>query len=138
MNQEQALEALNHTIEKQNNQITQTDVDRVRNQWLNGWSQTFADSADLASALSESAASGDWRLFFWQRDQVENVDLTQIQEALKTWLVADNRTNGLYIPTEKTQRAPKATAPDIATLLSDYKGKELGAQAESFEPTPAN
>lgn len=138
MNQEQALEALNHTIEKQNSQITQTDVDRVRNQWLNGWSQTFADSANLASALSESAASGDWRLFFWQRDQVENVDLTQIQEALKTWLVADNRTNGLYIPTEKTQRAPKATAPDIATLLSDYKGKELAAQAESFEPTPSN
>lgn len=138
MDQQQALDALNQSLEEQNTQITQAEVDRIRNQWLSGWSQTYADSGSLASALSEAASSGDWRLFFWQRDQVEGTKPEQVQEALKTWLVADNRTNGLYIPTDKTARAPKTTTPDIATLLEDYQGKELVAQAESFEPTPEN
>ena len=138
MNQQQALEALNQLVEKNNSQFTQTDVDRVRNQWLNGWSQTYADPASLASALSESVATGDWRLFFWHRDQVESVELEQIQTALKTWLVADNRTNGLYIPTTTTARAPKATTPDVTALLANYTGKELNAEVDSFEPTPAN
>lgn len=138
MSQEQALDALNQSVEKQHNNITQTDVDRIRNQWLSGWSQAYADSGALASALSESEASGDWRLFFWQRDQVEQMQLDQIKAALNTWLVADNRTNGLYIPTDKIARAPKATQPDIAALLDNYQGKETQAQADSFESTPAN
>ena len=138
MEQQQALDTLNQTLETQTENITQADVDRIRNQWLNQWAQSYADSGDLASSLSESAASGDWRLFFWRRDLVEQVNLTQIQQALKTWLVADNRTNGLYIPTESIARAPKAEIPDVAALLADYKGKETAAQAGSFEPTPAN
>lgn len=138
MDQQQALDTLNKSIEEQNIEITQAEVDRIRNQWLSGWSQTYADSSSLASALSEAASSGDWRLFFWQRDQVEATKPEQVQEALKTWLVADNRTNGLYIPTDKTARAPKTTTPDVAALLENYQGKELAAQADSFAPTPEN
>lgn len=138
MDQQRALETLNQSLEEQNIEITQAEVDRIRNQWLSGWSQTYADSGSLASALSEAASSGDWRLFFWQRDQVEATTPEQVQEALKTWLVADNRTNGLYIPTDKTARAPKTTTPDVAALLENYQGKELTVQAESFTPTPEN
>lgn len=138
MNQEKALATLNHSLETQPISINDTDVDRVRNQWLNGWAQTYADPSSLAAALSEGASSGDWRLFFWQRDQVENTQSAQIQEAIKTWLVADNRTNGLYIPTEQTARAPLAVRPDIAALLEGYEGKTQTEQTASFEATPSN
>lgn len=138
MDQEKALQTLNQSLETQPIEINTADLDRVRNQWLNGWSQTYADSGSLAAALSEGASSGDWRLFFWQRDQVENTQPTQVQEAIKTWLVADNRTNGVYIPTEQTARAPLAQSADTAALLEGYEGKVLAEQKESFEPTPEN
>ena len=138
MDQDLSLDTLVRSLETQPIAISAADVDRVRNQWLTGWSQTYADPSRLAAALSEGASSGDWRLFFWQRDQVENTQPKQVEEALKTWLVADNRTTGLYIPTEQTARAPKAQTPDTAALLADYQGKTLAAQMESFEPTPAN
>src|SRR5690625_3643827 len=112
------------------------ELKRVRSQWLNAWNQAYADPAKLAMALSESAAVGDWRLFFWSRDQVENVALTDVQEAITRWFVVDNRTNGLYLPTEQPARAPEAERVDIQSLLGDYTGKELSAATESFDPTP--
>ncbi|WP_300648279.1 pitrilysin family protein [Paenalcaligenes sp.] len=138
MDPQQALTTLNQTIEEQNQALSQEDLDRIRNQWLNGWSQTYADPASLAAALSESAATGDWRLFFWARDQVESVQLDQVKTALKTWLVADNRTNGIYEPTSALARAPKANTPDVAALLSDYKGKTHQNLADAFDPSPNN
>ena len=136
MDQQQALSVLNDTLEKQNNAIGDDDLERIRNQWLNSWAQAYADPASLASALSESAASGDWRLFFWQRDQVEQAKLETVKAELKKWLVPDNRTNGLYIPTDSPDRAPRATTPDVALLLEGYEGKENVDNAESFNPTP--
>lgn len=136
MDQQQALNVLNDTLEKQNDAISSEDLERVRNQWLNMWAQTYADPANLAAALSESAASGDWRLFFWQRDQVEQAKLEDVKAELKTWLVPDNRTNGLYVPTDAPERAPRATTPDTQALLQDYQGKDSTSAAEDFEPTP--
>src|SRR5699024_1325284 len=52
MDQQQALNVLNDTLEKQNNDISSEDLERVRNQWLNMWAQTYADPANLAAALS--------------------------------------------------------------------------------------
>ena len=138
MDQEKSLESLNHSLETQPIAIAAADVDRIRNQWLTGWSQTYADPASLAAALSEGASSGDWRLFFWQRDQVENTQAEAIQAALKTWLVADNRTNGVYIPSAETARAPLAQTPNTAELLDGYEGKVLAEQAANFEATPDN
>lgn len=138
MDQDKALLTLNDTVEQHTNAIKQEDLDRVRHQWLNAWAQIYADPSQLASSLSESAASGDWRLFFWQRDQVETTQLTQVQKALQDWLVADNRTDGLYIPTENPKRAPRAVTPNVTALLANYQGKAVEGIAESFDPTPEN
>ena len=134
-----AEQALNRTLESLSaHPLSESDLERIRSKWLSAWNQTYANSSSLASALSEAAASGDWRLFFLQRDQVENSTLPQVQQALQTWLVASNRSSGVYLPTEKPLRAPAAQTPDIASLLADYQGK-AGAQAtEAFDPSPAN
>lgn len=134
--QQKALNVLNDTLEQQSDQVTEEDLERIRNQWLNSWDQAYATPASLASALSESAASGDWRLFFWQRDQVEQVQLETVKAELKKWLVTDNRTNGLYIPTDNPARAPLTTIPDVAGLLDGYTGKDSASLAEQFDPTP--
>ena len=136
MSPDHALTALNQSIESQYATIQTEDLNRIRSQWLNAWAQSYADPARLAAALSESAAAGDWRLFFWERDQVEQIELETVKTALSTWLVADNRTNGLYIPTDKPTRAPQAQAPDLDVLLANYEGKQTDTLVDLFDPTP--
>lgn len=139
MNQEQALQVLDQTVTNVHEQpFTDEEVNRIRNQWLNGWSSVYADPAQLASALSENAAIGDWRLFFISRDRVEQLKTADVQTAVERWLVADNRTNGQYIPTEAPKRAPQADVIDVESLVSDYKGKELVQETASFDVSPAN
>lgn len=137
MDENEALQAMNETLDDiQNQPFTDEELKRVRSQWLNAWNQAYAEPSQLAMALSESAAVGDWRLFFWSRDQVENIQQEQVQEAVTRWFVPDNRTNGLYIPTERPQRAPKAEPIDAEEMLADYQGKEQIAATDSFDPTP--
>lgn len=139
MDQEKALQVLDQTLENvRDNPFTDEEINRIRSQWLNSWSSVYADPAQLASALSESAAVGDWRLFFISRDRVEQLKTDQVQQAVERWLVAANRTNGQYIPTESPQRAPKAETVDLTTLLSGYTGKEHNQDTESFDVSPAN
>ncbi len=139
MDQALALKTLDDTLSSvATDPFVQTDLDRIRNKWLTGWSQTFADPVSLAGALSEAAAEGDWRLFFLQRDRVEAMTLENVQQATANWLVASNRTDGLYIPTEKPVRAPTPAAISLSDLLKDYKGKEVDATVAAFDPSPAN
>lgn len=139
MDQQKALKVMNDTLEGlAQHPLAAADLERTRSQWMTAWTRTYANPSSLASALSEAAASGDWRLFFLQRDRVEDTKLDQVQQALQTWLVASNRTNGLYIPTDKPLRAPEAAPADVQTLLTNYKGKDTGKAVEAFDPSPAN
>ena len=138
MNQKQALQAMQETLDTAGQQgFTEEELGRIRNQWLTDWSQIQADPADLASALSGSVADGDWRLFFLQRDQVEQVKLEDVRRVTRAYLVADNRTSGMYIPTEQPVRAPQDGSSQLDTLLKDYKGKEADQAIDTFDPTPA-
>ncbi|MCQ9617002.1 insulinase family protein [Paenalcaligenes niemegkensis] len=139
MEQEKALDTLNQTLETlSEHPFTDDEVNRIRSKWLSDWSRTYADSSQLASALSESVASGDWRLFFLGRDQIEKLKTEDVQSATARWLLADNRTNGLYIPTAAPERAPTLETTDLSELFKDYQGRDTAASAEAFEPTPDN
>src|SRR5690606_28719651 len=95
MDQSQALQAMQETLATTSQQpFTEEELGRIRNQWLTDWSEIYADSADLAAALSGTAADGDWRLFFLQRDQVEHIKLEEVQRVTSAYLVPDNRTSG--------------------------------------------
>jgi zinc protease len=50
----------------------------------------------------------------------------------------DNRTVGIYVPTAAPERAPLGQRVDVAALVKDYRGDATTAQAEAFDPTPAN
>src|SRR5690606_13020678 len=139
MDQEKALATLKKTVESTDSKpFSQEDLDRVRNKWLTDWAQVYASPPRLASALSEATADGDWRLFFLQHAQVEGMTLEQVQQATSAYLVSSNRTSGKYIPTEKPVRAPLPEAPDLNTLLKDFKGRDAGPDIAAFDTTPAN
>lgn len=135
--EEARLELLN-VMEKSfaENPIADAELERAKQNILKQRELAAADSAQLAVSLSDWAAQGDWRLYFLFRDAVEALDAEQVQAVAAKYFVRDNRTVGLFIPTDEVERVTVPEAPDLATLLDGYKGREAAAQGEAFDPDP--
>ncbi len=117
--------------------VTAEELERARVGWLNNWDLAFTDPERVGVSLSEAIALGDWRLYFLQRDHVRRLTLADVNRVAATWLRRDNRSVGLYLPTDQPERAPQAARVDVPALLKDYRGDAAAAQAEVFDPTPA-
>jgi len=131
--------ALRHILDNlQAEDFQQADLDRVRTQMTTAWEKTHANPAALASSLSEAAALGDWRLHFWQRDRLDTVTLDEVRTHTLAWLVPDNRSLGVYLPTAQPQRAPASTPTDLAALLENYRYAHEQDAIDAFDASPAN
>ncbi|MCA9190391.1 MAG: insulinase family protein [Planctomycetales bacterium] len=114
----------------------QLDRAKIRSQRRN--EDLLTDASRMASALSSAAAVGDWRLLFLQRDRLQDVTLEDIQRVAKTYFKAQNRTIGIYEPTETGDRVVVPSVPSILDVVKNYRGKEALAAGEQFDPTPGN
>lgn len=133
--EETMLETIQSVTE---NDITEERVKREIQGLLQQRERLFADSEKFAIQLSEWQAYGDWRLFFLYRDRIEKVTVDDVKAVAEKYLVTDNRTVGVFLPTKQTERAPLPDRVDLESLLADYKGRAAIAQGESFDPTPEN
>ena len=139
MDQVRALNTLTTTVEHiAKEPFTTEELDRVRNQWLKGWDQGFSDPQKISAALTEAIALGDWRLFFVSRDRIRAATLAEVQQAADRLLVQANRTEGVYIPTDKPSRAPQLNKPNLQEELKGYTGDVGLKQASAFDPDPNN
>jgi len=120
------------------NPITQEELDRAKSKLLKYWNLAYNSSDRVGLRMSEYIAQGDWRLFFLFRDNIENVTLEDVTLAAIKYFKPSNRTIGKFIPEEKPLRVDIDAAPDVATLVTDYEGRELIAVGEEFEASPAN
>jgi zinc protease len=118
--------------------VTAAEVDRARTKYLKGFELTASDPEKVGVALSESIGQGDWRLFFLERDRVRDVKVEDVQRVATAYLVPDNRTLGLFIPTPQPQRPPAPAFVDVGPMVKDYHGGTAVAQGEVFEATPEN
>jgi zinc protease len=118
--------------------VTAEELERARTQWLNEWEREFTDPEAVGVQLSDAISRGDWRLYFLDRDRVRQVQLADLQRVATTWFKPDNRTIGTYLPTTRPERAPEPRNVDVAAMVKDYKGDAAAAQAEAFDPSPAN
>src|SRR5437867_3927145 len=116
--------------------VTEEEVNRARQQILKARDRAATDTAQIAVALSEWPAQGEWRLDFMHRDRIEQVTPERVQAAAKKYLQRNNRTMGLFIPTEKAQRVAVPPTPDVAAMVANYKGRAALAEGEEFDPTP--
>jgi zinc protease len=119
------------------NPVTAEEVERIRNQALSGFEQAMNNSQSVAIQLSNWAAIGDWRLMFLDRDRVRTVSAEATQSAARKYLKSSNRTVGMFLPGEP-DRAEIPERANVASMLQDYKGDEVRAEGEAFDPTPAN
>jgi len=119
-------------------EITEKEVDRARVQLLKHRELAAADTSGIAIELSEWAAQGDWRLYFLHRDRLEQVTVDQVREVAKKYLVRNNRTVGVFLPTSDAERVSIPPTPSLTELLDGYKGREELALGEAFDVSPEN
>jgi zinc protease len=114
------------------------EVARVKSRILQGMEASMTNSQQAALRLSETIASGDWRLYFVNYDQIQAVTPDDVARVAKLYLKASNRTIGEFIPTEAPDRTDVPPAPDLARTLKDYKTGLSVSAGEAFDPSPAN
>ncbi len=135
---EKARTAMIDVIESdwEKNPVTEEEVERAKQQILKARELESGESNRIAVSLSDWAAQGDWRLYFHYRDMIESLTAEEVQAAALKYLVRNNRTVGLFIPTEKAERVSVPESPDLATLLNGYAGREQVAAGEAFDVDP--
>jgi zinc protease len=118
--------------------VTKEELDRIRQGELKEIELALNNSERVGLTMSEYIAQGDWRLFFLLRDRLREAKLEAVQAAALRYFKPSNRTLGLFIPTEKPERAEIPTAPLVSELVKDYKGGAAVAMGEAFDASPAN
>lgn len=122
----------------QKNPVSDIELKRAKSSLLSEIKKTINDPQKLAVQLSESIANGDWRLFFLQRDRIENLKLTDLQTVGLNYFKESNRTLGQFIPTPTPDRSKLPDPIDVSKLVADYKGKVAAVEGEVFDISPAN
>ncbi len=92
----------------------------------------------LVFGLQEATAAGDWRLYFLRRDRAAKLTAAAVAGVAATFLKKDNRTVGMFIPTQAPDRSPLTERPDVVALVKDYQGRAGVQLGEEFEPTLDN
>jgi zinc protease len=118
--------------------VTAEEVDRARQSLLKDRELAAADSNRVAVELSEWGAQGDWRLYFLNRDRIEQVTPALVKDIAVKYLTATNRTVGFFVPASKAERTPIPPVSDIAKLLEGYTGRQPKTESsETSEVSPA-
>ena len=114
------------------------ELQRTVEQARTAYERALADPEAFAVMLSEFIALGDWRLFFYGRDQLDQMTADQIDATARKYFVRDNRVQGTFIPEDAPQRAEIPRAPSAAQLLTGYRAQTAGDAGEVFDPSYDN
>lgn len=117
---------------------TTSELGRAVEQARTAYERALANPEVFAVTLSEYIALGDWRLFFKDRDQLDQIRPEQVDTAAGKYLVRDNRVLGTFIPEDSPQRAVIGPAPSAAELLAKFKPRQKGDAGEVFKATHDN
>ena len=120
------------------NGVTDEEVKRSQARFLRQRELAANNTSQLAVQLSEWASQGDWRLYFINRDRLEAVTAEDVQRAAKAYLVQNNRTVGLFLPTQVASRTAIPATPNLAEMIGDYKGRKSVVAGEAFDVSPEN
>jgi len=114
------------------------EVDRAKTQLLKDIELNLNRSDRVGLELSEWASMGDWRMLFIHRDRLKQVTPEDVGRVATAYLKPANLTMGMFVPTEKPDRAEIPAAPDFTALVQNYRGDTALAAGEAFDPSPEN
>jgi zinc protease len=136
---EAVRDALVSALEKLRTEtFTQAEVERAKLKLDKARELLLADSNRIGIVLSDWASRGDWRLFFLHRQRLAQVTPDDVSRVARHYLQRNNRTVGLYIPTDLPQRSTIPATPDLAQMIKEYRPVQDIAAGEFFDPTVEN
>jgi len=122
--------------------VTDAEVERARTTLLNDMEKAPLDSLGYVRWLGEFASMGDWRLFFLYRERVRGATTADVQRVLDSYFKPANRVLGVFVPTDKPERADIPPSPaqssELAAAIAGFKSAQTVQAGEVFDPTPAN
>ncbi|MEO8938407.1 MAG: pitrilysin family protein [Burkholderiaceae bacterium] len=134
-----ARDALIATVEGVGQQpFTDAELERAKNIWLRGFTQTLNDPQRVGIGLSEYIALGDWRLGFDRRNRVKTATTADANRIAAEYFITSDRTLGTYIPSATPVRSPAPARVDVAAVMKDFKGGDAVAAGENFDVSPDN
>jgi len=116
--------------------FTAVEVERGKTAILTQLDLALNQSDRIGLDLSEAIAVGDWRLFFLGRDRVKAVTAEDLARVAKAYLQPNNRSLGLFIPTDKPSRVEIPEAGDALAMVKDYQGQAAKSEGEAFDTAP--
>jgi len=132
-------ESLSKMIEKViTNGVNEEELSRAILELVNRKEDMQNDTASFAYELSDWAASGDWRLFFLERDRIEKVTVEDVKKVALRYFKDSNRTTGIFVPTPQPNRSSIPQSPNVDSIVAGYKGRDSVLTGEVFAPTPEN
>lgn len=116
--------------------ITAAQLDRARQEERTAHERIENDHEALAAQLSSAEVAGDWRLYFWRRDLVNSITVDEANAALRTWIVAPNRSDVLLRHADGVS-APvlPRTVGNAAALVADQQWPPV---AKLSDPIPTS
>jgi zinc protease len=118
--------------------VSVEEVERAKTNLLKGFELELANSEQVGFSLTEWASMGDWRLLFLHRDRVEKVTPADVQRVAAAYLKPSNRTVGVFVPTEKPDRATMPPLTSVEQMVANYTGRAAVQTGEAFDASPAN
>jgi zinc protease len=114
------------------------EVEREKTRIVQGMERSMTNSQQAALGLTSMIASGDWRLFFKNYDELKKVTPDDVVRVAKLYFKASNRTVGEFIPDAAPDRTEVPPGDDLEAVFKDYKTTLAVSQGEAFDPSPAN
>lgn len=118
--------------------FSQKALERAKNSLIKDYENVYNNTIYFGINLTEEIGAGNYKLWFINRDRVENLTLNDVQGVAKKYYKPSNRTYGIFYPDKNPERVKVGNTPDINALTENYKGKEVKEMTETFEPTVAN
>ncbi len=138
-NAEEQKKLLLDTVENVAQQnVTQEEFERAKTAVIKAFELILADASFTALMVTESAAIGDWRNIFVNRDRAAEVTLADVNRVAKTYFITSNRTSGHLVPTANPVRAPEPKLPDVAASAGRVVFKTQGESSVEFDYALAN
>jgi zinc protease len=122
----------------ENAQISKVQVERMKSRALKKIKLSMSNSKELALKLSEAIACGDWRLFFWYKERIDQVTVEDVLRVASSYIIESNRTSGVFLPQSEPKRAVIETAPRLTLALENLKEDESMKNGEAFLPDAQN
>lgn len=130
-------EQLVHLVEhKAFKALDEQQVERIKTRALKRIKLSLTNSKDLALKLSEAIACGDWRLFFWYREQILQVSFADVKRVAERYVISSNRTSGIFVPLKEPKRITIEKAPPVEHVVAGILEDASLAEGDAFVATP--